>query len=46
MIVREAKQEDIDSIIILLQASLGESLLKKSAEISIPIDDPIVDCIS
>jgi len=33
MIVREAKQEDIDSIIILLQASLGESLLKKSAEI-------------
>ena len=33
MIVREAKQEDIDSIIVLLQASLGESLLKKSAEI-------------
>jgi len=33
MIVREAKQEDIDAIIILLQASLGESLLKKSAEI-------------
>ena len=33
MIVREAKKEDIDSIIVLLQASLGESLLKKSAEI-------------
>jgi GNAT superfamily N-acetyltransferase len=33
MIVRQAKQEDIDSIIVLLQASLGESLLKKSAEI-------------
>jgi GNAT superfamily N-acetyltransferase len=33
MIVREAKQEDIDSIVVLLQASLGESLLKKSAEI-------------
>ena len=33
MIIREAKQEDIDSIIVLLQASLGESLLKKSAEI-------------
>jgi GNAT superfamily N-acetyltransferase len=33
MIVREANQEDIDSIIVLLQASLGESLLKKSAEI-------------
>lgn len=33
MIIREPKQEDIDSIIILLQASLGESLLKKSAEI-------------
>ena len=33
MIIREAKQQDIDSIIVLLQASLGESLLKKSAEI-------------
>lgn len=33
MMIREAKQEDIDSIIVLLQASLGESLLKKSAEI-------------
>ena len=33
MIIREAKKEDIDSIIVLLQASLGESLLKKSAEI-------------
>ncbi|MCX6172175.1 MAG: GNAT family N-acetyltransferase [Flavobacterium sp.] len=33
MIIREAKQEDIDSIVVLLQASLGESLLKKSSEI-------------
>ena len=33
MIIRQAKQEDIDSIVVLLQASLGESLLKKSAEI-------------
>lgn len=33
MIIREAKKEDIDSIVVLLQASLGESLLKKSGEI-------------
>ena len=33
MIIRQVKQEDTNSIIVLLQASLGESLLKKSAEI-------------
>jgi GNAT superfamily N-acetyltransferase len=33
MIIKKAKKEDILSIIPLLQASLGESLLKKSSEI-------------
>lgn len=33
MIVRQAKKADVDAIITLLQASLGESLLKKSAKI-------------
>jgi GNAT superfamily N-acetyltransferase len=33
MIIRKAKKEDIPAIIPLLQASLGESLLKKSPEI-------------
>ena len=33
MIIRPAKIEDIDTIISVLQASLGESLLKKSVQI-------------
>ena len=33
MIIRPAKIEDIDAIISVLQASLGESLLKKSVQI-------------